>query len=358
MSEFFELTGQPLLVLAIVVAALLPILAVFLWTRRRNETAHIAWRIAAVAGRLGIVLLAQVAAMSAIFLYVNDDYGFYASWSDLLGIQSRAPQTISVTNLNPGQGHLEVLPVKNSEGVDDDVLVWLPPGYNEMGDKKLPVVMFLPGQPSTASRTFNHFDFGTFATQEISSGKVKPFIGVFPPIMVSPPRDTECVDVPGGPQAETWLTTTVPQAVEAEYRAEPPGEHWAVLGFSTGALCAAKLVLRYPHEFKAGVAFAGEYEPYLDDTTGDLFQGDQQLRNENSSRWLYAKYGMRGSYLLMISSKQDLWAWRDTERMSSATTGDPNVALVTVPRGGHNFATYTAYVPTVLEWLAAHKVLG
>jgi S-formylglutathione hydrolase FrmB len=205
---------------------------------------------------------------------------------------------------------------------------------------------------------YHEYDFGTVASQAVTSGKVKPFIAVFPPIMIAPPRDTECVDVPNGPQAETWLTTDVPDALQAKYRVEPPGKHWSLLGWSAGGLCVGKLLLKYPAIFSAAVSFGGAFQPYLDNTTGDLFGGNTQLQNENSALWLYKKYGMRGGKLLMVSGKQDPWSWNDSSLMSVTAHGDPNVTLVSFPTGGHNYRSYKPYVPQGLEWLGTSGAIG
>jgi S-formylglutathione hydrolase FrmB len=257
-----------------------------------------------------------------------------------------------------GAGSVEVMSVHATSGVTADTLVWLPPGYKASGQTKYPVVMFLPGQPSSPQHLFKEYDFATVASQAVTSGKVKPFVAVFPPIMIAPPRDTECVDVPGGPQAETWLTTDVPNALQAKYRVEPLGKHWSLLGWSTGALCVAKLLLKYPSDFSSAVSFGGEYDTYLDSTTGDLFGGNTQLRNENSPLWLYGQYGMRGGKLLMISGKQDIWAWNGTAQMAAATHADPNVTLTSFPTGGHNYRNYKAYLGPALEWLAKSGAAG
>ena len=42
---------------------------------------------------------------------------------------------------------------------------------------------------------------------------MQPMILVMLRPTVAPPRDTECVDVPGGPQTETFFAEDLPQAV-------------------------------------------------------------------------------------------------------------------------------------------------
>jgi enterochelin esterase-like enzyme len=309
-----------------------------------------------------VILLAQVLAMSSLFLYVNNEYGFYSSWADLFGLNGDAPAPIQVGQVTAGtttgSGSVEVMTVHAKSGVTADTLVWLPPGYKASGQSRYPVVMFLPGQPSSPQHLFKEYDFAAVASQAVTSGRVKPFVAVFPPIMIAPPRDTECVDVPNGPQAETWLTTDVPNALQAKYRVEPLGKHWSLMGWSTGALCVAKLLLKYPASFSSAVSFGGEFDTYLDNTTGDLFGGSTQLRNENSPLWLYGQYGMRGGKLLMISGKQDIWAWSSTQQMVAATHADPNVSLISFPTGGHNYRNYKAYLAPALEWLAKSGAAG
>jgi enterochelin esterase-like enzyme len=348
----FEITGQPVFILCVLLAVALPILITVMWSRRSAKPSSGPRFVFVVAGRIGVIVLAQLMAMMSIFLAVNNEYQFYSSWADLFGVSSGPPPPVRTTNVISGTGSVEVMTVNAKSGVTADTLVWLPPGYAASGQTKYPVVMFLPGQPSSPQTVFNEYDFGNVASQEVTSGKVKPFVAVFPPIMIAPPRDTECVDVPNGPQAETWLASDVPNALQAKYRVEAPGKHWSLMGWSAGGLCVAKLLLKYPTTFSAAVSFGGAYQAYLDNTTGDLFGGNAQLQNENSSIWLYKTYGMRGGKLLMVSGKQDAWSWTGTTQMSLATNGDPNVTVVSFPTGGHNYRSYKPFIPQGLEWLA------
>ncbi|CAM5397307.1 esterase [Streptomyces badius] len=57
----------------------------------------------------------------------------------------------------------------------------------------------------------------------MKAGKARPMILVMLRPTVAPPRDTECVDVPGGPQTETFFAEDLPEAVTGTYRAGEGG---------------------------------------------------------------------------------------------------------------------------------------
>ncbi len=248
-------------------AAAAPLLVAW-WWRRKTKTG---W----VSGLrpLAAVLACQLLAISALFVWVNNEYGFYTSWSDLFGVRTERATIQSNGFARPGAGRLEVLTVPGRSRADHarKVLVWLPPQYQQPQFKAtaFPVLMVLPGQPSTPEVMFRHYDFGQVATTEINAAHIKPFIAVFPPLMTNPPRDTECTNIPGGPQAYTWLSSMVPDAVRRQVRAQ--AGPWSLAGWSTGAFCSAKLLLSEPKDFQAAVSLGGYFTPITDRTTGDLF---------------------------------------------------------------------------------------
>lgn len=174
----FQLTGNFILIASTILAIALPILAAVLWSRKPPASGGRPVAVLKFLGRIGLILVAQVTAMAALFFYVNDQYGFYASWSDLLGLGHDTPaRIVQVNELHPGTGKLEVLNVHAKSGVSADTLVWLPPGYDASGSTRYPVVMFLPGQPSHPQNLFNEYDFGDVASQAIAAGTVRPFVG-------------------------------------------------------------------------------------------------------------------------------------------------------------------------------------
>lgn len=356
----FDLTGRPLFVIAVLGAIALPVVAAVLWTHasRPGATPRPHQRLRAV-GRLLALFLAQALACLALFLHVNNVFGFYASWDDLLGIGGQGPARVSAQGVDAGQGRFQAFPIRGA-AARGDVLVWLPPGYDDPANAQVryPVVMFLPGVPSTPANLNRQFDVGAQASKAILSMTVKPFIVVMPPAIIAPPRDTECMDVPRGPQAESWLVRDVVDGIVRGYRAVEPGPQWSLMGWSTGGICSTKIALRFPTRFGAAVSIGGDSEPYIDNTTGDLFGGSQQLRNENTATWLYKQHKTRGVKLLLIAGKQDRSSWPSTQKLVNLAKGDPNVSLLTFPTGGHNLNGYRPLVPQMFAWLQRVRAFG
>ncbi len=353
-----SLTSRSLLVLSLVLAVLAPAVLAVLWRGRGRPPSSARGSrglpVLGVLGRFVGVGVCQALAMTTLFLYVNHLYTFYTSWADLVG-RSAPVAGIRTTGLvAPGEGTIKVLTVPGGRTNDGShqVLAWLPPGYDPSpsASTRYPVLMFLPGQPSDPVTTFRRFGFGAIAAQEVRDDKVPPFIAVFPPLMTDPPRDTECTNVPGGPQAETWLDHDVYRAVSTDLRTN--GKPWTEIGWSTGAFCAAKLLLAHPAQYRAAVGYGGYYAPLTDHTTGNLFDGNARLREENSPSWLYLHAGgMRGRRLLLVTGAQDLESYDQTRAFLDLAHGDPSVSSAVFGVGGHNYRNYRAYVPSSLEWL-------
>ncbi len=355
-----SITSPYLFPLIVCAAALVAGLIVFLWTRSKGARARgtrspgVLGRAMAVLGRVGLLGLLLGLAGSALFFKVNDTFGFYANWSDLAGIQRNQPDAVSAAGLVTGKGKLEKLTVdKGVAGVKGQALVWLPPQYNDpaWANKRFPVVMMLPGQTGPAP-LIRHFDFGQQATKAVTRGRIPPFVAVFPPIVIAPPRDTQCINVPNGPKAESWLTKDVPAALQRHFRVDKPGRKWSIVGFSTGGFCAANLSLRNPQTFGAAVALGANYVPYADHTTGDLFNANPTRRDGNTPEWLYRHNGgTRGVKLLMVSGRQDRETWNQTHAMLALSKGDPHVSLRSFPQGGHNYRNYRKQLPYSFTYL-------
>lgn len=350
------LTSTGLRVLTLLLAIIAPLLVAVLWHQWRGERG-----VGATAALLVGILVAQGCALGAAFVAINDHYQFYNSVGDVLG-RNGGLSHIQVNRKSGGTGgRITMLTVHGEASkTNAQVLVWLPHQYDEpaFANHRFPVLEFLPGQPNYPGGAFERFELGRFASQAIAAG-VKPFVVVVPPIMVRPPSDTECTDIPHGPQALSWLTKDVPAGVTSSLRVDPPGPHWSIAGWSTGGFCAAKVVLTDPALASAAVSLGGYYQPNTTNVWPHLFGGSATVRNLNSPQWLYTHHGgMRGVQLLIISGRQDKDSWPSTREMLRVTHGDPQVSYIAFPKGGHNVAAYAAYGPQMIRWLSGLGAMG
>ncbi|HET9648871.1 MAG TPA: alpha/beta hydrolase-fold protein [Microlunatus sp.] len=361
-----QLTSPVLVVIGAGLALGLPILLVITWRRRPHGLTGAGLRLVGI-------LLSQVLAIGTVLLVANNTYNFYNSWGDILGEQNGGVPAATAGNLVPADGSLGrvvslTVRVPGAKGPSSErlpVLAWLPRQYEQrqFAKTRFPVLMLLPGQPSTPQGVFAGLDFARQATAAIDAGRVKPFVVVVPPILIDPPRDTECTNVPNGPQAETWLADNVRSQVIRKLRVERDARHWSAMGMSTGGFCAAKLLLRNPTLFGAAVSIGGYFTAETDSTTGDLFGGSAQLRRENSPSWLIKQAGARQTNLLVVVSQQDKDSYRgvsyaDSAAFIAANKGTPGVATILLPSGGHSFQTYRPTVPGSLQWLMQIGSLG
>lgn len=76
---------------------------------------------------------------------------------------------------------------------------------------RFPVVMLLSGAYSGDTTMYRKLDFARLATMAIRTGKVAPFVAVYPRLNDSLTLDTECVDSRAGSRASRgWRTTSRP----------------------------------------------------------------------------------------------------------------------------------------------------
>ncbi|MET8957232.1 esterase, partial [Streptomyces sp. NPDC004533] len=97
------LTSNKVLVLALVLAVLLFVGTVWYWPTlaRRN------WQ--AVGGRVGLLFATQLTVIAALGLAANQTFGFYASWSDLLGEENGQGVVVDNGAAGSSGGPLQVL---------------------------------------------------------------------------------------------------------------------------------------------------------------------------------------------------------------------------------------------------------
>ncbi|MEU8525650.1 alpha/beta hydrolase-fold protein [Streptomyces sp. NPDC048629] len=362
------LTSNKVLALAVVLGVVLFVATVWLWPRlaRRN------WR--AVLARVGLLLATQLALFAAVGLAANKSFLFYGSWADLFGQEQelgvvvdhsaggRDVKVVGRQQLDvPGGsrpavgGQIQKIVVSGAKsGITSPAYVYLPPEYFQPAYAKatFPASVVLTGYPGTAENLLKGLKYPRTAFQQVKDGKMRPMILVMMRPTVAPPRDTECVDIPGGPKTETFFAQDLPSAVSATYRVGTKPRNWGFMGNSTGGYCALKIVLHHPERYVAGAGLSAYYKAAEDVTTGDLFHGDDRARKRANLLWSLDHRPRGASSFLVTSSKEGEGNLKGTLAFIDKVKAPARVSSIMLDSGGHNFNTWNREIPPALVWMS------
>ncbi|MEV5753792.1 alpha/beta hydrolase-fold protein [Actinoallomurus sp. NPDC052308] len=365
------LTGTPFILFVCVLA--LAALAGVIWVAPRAARR--------VPARVGLLLVSQVLLLAALLTVANAYFAFYGSWGDLLGMSgaggggtgdpvgpharaasaSTGPDPLLVPThdafvdghqLPAKDGRLEAVTIHGARsGITALAYVYLPPQYFQDRTRRFPVTLALTGYPGNAQNLVTRLRLPQTAAQEIAARRLKPMIFVMMRPMLTPPRDTECTDVPNGPLAETFFARDLPAAVETAYRTVPAPTGWSAMGDSTGGYCALKLAMRHSDRFAAAISLSGYYKALRDITTGDLYGGSPAYRNENDLDWRLRHRPAPPVDVLVTTSKVGEKDYQATMRFIALARSPMRVASITLPTGGHHFSVWNRELTPALRWL-------
>lgn len=317
--------------------------AVLLWTRIRGP------RALRVAARVGMIFVCQVTAIFVVMVAANDQYGFYASWDDLLGYANAGGHAATAHPVAPAvpdyrtaflpysQGFRKATVRGWAAGTKGEVIVWLPPQYDkkEFAHTRFPVIEVLHGIPGTPHSFLRGMRLGKIMQEQIAAGRAEPAILVLPTI--TPDRvNTDCADVPGKSKVATWLTEDVVKTINRNFRSLPAPQGWAVMGISTGGYCAARLALEHPGTFTAAAALAP----------------DNLAAGVHSPVWV-AQNTRPNVQLLVESSLQDPESPpKYADQLRCAIQPPATITVLHSPKGGHNWSTWGRMFPDAFNWLS------
>ncbi|MFB6694029.1 alpha/beta hydrolase [Streptomyces virginiae] len=360
-----SLTGTPFFATVIALTAIAVILPLAVWSKVRGPV------VVRTALRFLMVVFAQVTAVAVVFVAVNRAEHFYNSWDDLLGT---GKYVTAAPDLGPdglGGKKVEEAPkvkqafqpveglggrVQKTEldgkisGVKGDVLVWLPPQYDDPAfkDKKFPVVELIPGIPGTGKSWFQGLKAHEVLEPLMKSGKVQPFILVSPRAMLVGNGDTGCANLPGKVNADSWFSVDVRKMVVDNFRASDEARTWGVAGYSAGAYCAAKLAISHPDRYSAAVSLSGYNDPGQEPTS--LVAQDPQMRTaHNLKNVLKAQPAPPAVSLWLSGAEQDGYlSGMDLKGIAQK----PTVVHAEKVVGGHNLESWSKQLPQTFGWLS------
>ncbi|GAB3968844.1 alpha/beta hydrolase-fold protein [Actinoallomurus acanthiterrae] len=340
-----------------------------------------------VPARVGLLLVSQVLLLAALLTVSNAYFAFYGSWGDLLGMPGGSggggtgdPTTghhgksaggahgpaaqdpplvpthdafIDGHRLPVKDGRLEAVTIHGGRsGISALAYVYLPPQYFRDKTRHFPVTLALTGYPGNAQNLITRLQLPQTAAREIAARRLKPMIFVMMRPMLTPPRDTECTDVPKGPLAETFFARDLPAAIQGAYRTVPGPTGWSAMGDSTGGYCALKLAMRHSDRFAAAISLSGYYKALRDITTGDLYGGSPAYRNENDLAWRLQHRAAPPIDILVTTSKVGEKDYAATRRFVTLVHAPMQVSSITLPTGGHHFSVWRRELTPALRWLS------
>jgi enterochelin esterase-like enzyme len=174
------------------------------------------------------------------------------------------PQDPAYVKFQGTEEHITV-PSAALGGRDQDVYVYLPPGYEEHPDARYPVLYLLHGFPGRPLAFLLTVRLGV-VEDELYARR-----GGLPPILVMPFgstgtfTDKEWADgtAPGQGWA-TFVSRDVVQAIDARYRTVASPDARGIVGLSEGGYGAINIALHHPHEFSVVESWSGyEKAPHI-----------------------------------------------------------------------------------------------
>lgn len=341
---------------ATLLAAAVLIVVLLVWRGRRWLT------------RALLVLSLVVVLPVNVLAGVNAYYGYYQTLGQALGWPDRDAATAATLDQQeaPRHGVLVSLAIPGhvSRFAARAAEVYLPPAWFARQHPRLPVLMLLHGTPGSPLDWVDGGAAAAILDQWAQAHHGLAPIVVMPDVNGSVTGDTECVDSPLG-NAETYLTTDVPDFVHRRFVTQPPGAHWAVAGLSEGGSCAIMLALRHPSLFSTFGDYSGLAGPRVGNvnnpirTINTLFAGSQTAFQQHEPAWLLTQHRYPGLAGWLEVGGEDPQAEDAARRLDTlAQSAGIATRLVVMPDNGHTFSVWRTALSDSLPWIVDHLGAG
>lgn len=243
--------------------------------------------------RVLAVLLVVCAAVAGT-LAVNTLYGVTHTPAAILGLQILPPAVIPAPDQGDGdpatlyqrwtpppdmptQGTVGAL--SGSEAIPvtgfapRDASLYLPPAALVADPPKLPLIVFMMGQPGTPDPTSLAKALDAFAAAHEGLAPIALVVDQ----LGAPENDPACADSTTFGDVSTYVNSAVPAYAKATLNIIDDPAYWAIGGFSNGGSCAITYGAQYPDTWGSILDVSGNEYPgseHPDQTTADVFGGN------------------------------------------------------------------------------------
>jgi enterochelin esterase-like enzyme len=332
---------------------------------------------------LALKVIAGVMAFPAAMLFgvalVNRFYGYYQTWDDAWrDLTNRAPASVaSVPDLGSrldqvlreavrkrqarknGFALTTTLPGPKSR-VSRQGMIYLPPQYfqRQFAASRFPVIELIHGAPGTPADYEGRLKISGMLRNLIAARRVRPMVLVIPDANGGLDRSTQCLNMIGGEQDETYLAVDVPDDVTSRLRVLPPGPGWGIAGFSEGGYCAANLAMRHSERYGIAAALSGYFEPLRTNRMPapvDPFAGSRTLRAANSPLKVLARPPRYRLPLFWVMAGDGV----QTDMVQAQAFVDlvgqyqRGVPFLVIKGGQHNYVAWREAFPRMFEWASS-----
>ena len=243
------------------------------------------------------------------------------------------------------------------------------------------VSVYLPGGYATSTRSYPVIYEAPFSYQswnmwigvkamldaQIASGAMPASIVVFVQPAHGPYHDSECANSADGREwLDTFLSSTLVQAIDSRYRTIQTPAARSVLGFSQGGFCASMLALRHPDVFSTAVAVSGYYQAGI--RNGQTWNAWMPFGGKASLEAVYSPLRLvgqltpaqRAAMLLVLEADPAQPFYGPQYQAMIAAAQRVGVAVVPVAMPVyHSWAAVRQVLPRMFRAIAAHEaVLG
>ena len=244
-------------------------------------------------------------------------------------------------------------------GRTQQVIVYLPPGYDSNPSRRFPVVYLLHGFPGRPLAFLETVRAGVLVDELVGAKKMQPVILVMPSGSTGTFEDKEWANgVHAGQGWEAFVARDVVTAIDSRYRAIPSAAGRALAGLSEGGYGALNIGFHHPGTFAVLESWSG-YMHAAD--IPSIFDHKQSLLTYNSPNAYLAK-----AAAALRRNRVYVWFYTGTkdEFRKQNVAFDELLTRYRIPhtffvvRGGHTWVAWRNNAAAALEVAAARLAHG